>query len=228
MSDQIEAHIILMGAVNVGKTCIVSRAVSNDFKEVTENTIGINLSAKAVEVGGTIVSLQIWDMAGLDRFHTLMRLYYPKSQVALLVFSVTDAASLNDPRTWAEEMKEQLAEMPTLFIVGNKSDLPDRKVQTQEGENLANELNATYFEVSAKTGNGIDELFLRIAAAALNNRAMWIVSIVVGTLVRWITVNVTRWRKVCEFNTIFIGTSATGDISRTRVLFLRNIHYSRP
>jgi GTPase SAR1 family protein len=57
--------------------------------------------------------------------------------------------------------------MPTLFLVGNKSDLPNRAVQTQEGENLANELNATYFEVSAKTGNRIDDLFLRVAEAGL-------------------------------------------------------------
>jgi GTPase SAR1 family protein len=84
-----------------------------------------------------------------------------------VVFSVTDAASLSDTRIWAEEMKGELDEMPTLFIVGNKSDLTDRKVQTQEGENLAKELKATYFEVSAKTGSGIEDLFLRVAEEAL-------------------------------------------------------------
>jgi small GTP-binding protein len=167
MSGGSDAKIVLLGAASVGKTCIICRAVSNDFDPEMPNTIGACYSAKAIEVGGSTVNLQIWDTAGQERFRTLAPMYYRGSVVALLVFSVIDAASLGDVRTWAEEMKGQVDEMPTLFVVANKSDLTDRKVQTQEGEAIAGELKATYCEVSARTGLGIDELFLQVAEQAM-------------------------------------------------------------
>jgi small GTP-binding protein len=162
-----DAKIVLLGAASVGKTCIICRAVSNEFDEEMPNTIGACYSAKAVEVGDTTVNLQIWDTAGQERFRTLAPLYYRGSVVAILVFSVVDGPSLNDVRTWAEEMKGQVDEMPTIFVVGNKCDLTERQVQTHEGENVANELKATYCEVSAKSGTGIDELFLQVAEEVL-------------------------------------------------------------
>jgi small GTP-binding protein len=167
MSSVIDAKIVFLGTDSVGKTCIVSRSKSNDFAEEVPHTLGACYAEKAVEVGDTTVKLQIWDTAGLERYRGMIPMYYLGSRVALLVFSVADAASLGHARGWAEELKGQPDPMPTLFLVGNKSDLPDRKVQTQEGENLANELNATYFEVSAKTGNGIDDLFRRVVDLAL-------------------------------------------------------------
>jgi GTPase SAR1 family protein len=55
-----------------------------------------------------------------------------------------------------------------LFVVGNKCDLVDeRKVETTVAEALATELDGTYCEVSAKSGIGVDELFLRVAEGAL-------------------------------------------------------------
>jgi GTPase SAR1 family protein len=61
-------------------------------------------------------------------------------------------------------MKQQTDEMPVLFVVGNKADLVDeRTVKTDQGESLSKQLNAFYFEVSAKSGRGIDELFVRVA-----------------------------------------------------------------
>jgi small GTP-binding protein len=168
MAAPIDAKIVLLGAASVGKTCIICRAVSNEFDEEMPNTIGACYTAKQVEIGTTTVSLQIWDTAGQERFRTLAPMYYRGSIVALLVFSVVDEASLNDVRSWAEEMKGQVDEMPALFVVGNKCDLIDeRKVETSTAEGLATELKATYFEVSAKSGTGVDELFLSVAEVSL-------------------------------------------------------------
>ena len=64
-------------------------------------------------------------------------------------------------------------EMPTLFVVGNKIDLvEERTVENEQAEIFANELGASYYEVSAKTGFGIKELFDRVAEESykkLNN-----------------------------------------------------------
>jgi small GTP-binding protein len=162
MSDGPKAQIVLLGARGVGKKSIICRAVLNEFDEDARNT----LYAKAVEVGGSTINLHIWTVTGQEQFRSLGPMCYRRLHVALLVFSVTDAASVHDVRTRVEEMKVQVHEMPTLFVVGNKRDLSNRQVQTHEGESLARELNANYCEVSARTGVEIDELFLQVAEEA--------------------------------------------------------------
>jgi small GTP-binding protein len=168
MSAAIDAKIVLLGAASVGKTCIICRGVSDEFDQDMPNTIGACYTAKPVDIGGSTVALQIWDTAGQEKFRTLAPMYYRGSIVAVLVFSLIDEPSLNDVRNWAQEMQGQVDEMPVLFVVGNKCDLvEERKIEARAAEALAEELRATYCEVSAKSGVGIEELFLRVAEEAL-------------------------------------------------------------
>jgi small GTP-binding protein len=168
MAASLDAKIVLLGAASVGKTCIICRAVSNEFDSEMPNTIGACFTAKEMDVAGSVVNLQIWDTAGQERFRTLAPMYYRGSVIAVLVYAVTDQASLDDVKNWADEMKIQTDEMPVLFVVGNKMDLVDeRVVKYDQGEGMAKELAAFFTEVSAKTGVGVDELFIRIAEEAL-------------------------------------------------------------
>ena len=167
-SKSLDSKIVLLGATCVGKTSIICRAVSDEFDQEMPSTIGACYTAKTVTVNDTQVNLQIWDTAGQERFRTLAPMYYRGSQIALLVFSLTDESSLNDVKTWANEMKIQTDEMPKLFVIGNKMDLVDERAIPQEkAESVANELGAIYCEVSAKSGRGIEELFQRVAEESL-------------------------------------------------------------
>jgi small GTP-binding protein len=167
MSEGIDAKIVLLGAASVGKTCMICRAVSDEFDSEMPNTIGACFTAKEMSVADSVINLQIWDTAGQERFRTLAPMYYRGSIVALLVYSIVDEASLQDVRDWAEEMKTQTDAMPFLFVIGNKCDLfEERVVAIEKGEAVAKELNAPFFEVSAKSGRGIDELFVRVAEEA--------------------------------------------------------------
>jgi small GTP-binding protein len=166
--DAIESKIVLLGSASVGKTCIICRAVSDEFDKEMPATIGACYTSKELEIGDVTINLQLWDTAGQERFRTLAPMYYRNAIVALLVFSVIDDHSLQDVRTWAEEMKQQTEEMPILFVVANKIDLVDeRRVLPEQGQAVAKELGAFYSEVSAKSGSGIDELFVRVAEESL-------------------------------------------------------------
>jgi small GTP-binding protein len=168
MSEGLEAKTVLLGAASVGKTCIICRAVSDEFDAEMPNTIGACFTAKEVTIANTTVTLQIWDTAGQERFRTLAPMYYRGSIVALLVYAVNDEPSLQDVRNWAEEMKVQTDEMPVLFVVANKSDLvAERTISTEQGGAVAKELGAFFCEVSAKSGAGIDELFMRVTEEAI-------------------------------------------------------------
>jgi small GTP-binding protein len=166
-SEPIDAKVVVLGSASVGKTSIICRSVSDEFDQAMPSTIGASYSSKEIEVGGVTINLQIWDTAGQERFRTLAPMYYRNSLVALLVFSITDDRTLQDVKSWAAEMKQQAEKMPTLFVIGNKSDLEDqRRVLAEEGAAIAKELSASYVEVSAKTGQGIDELFVSVAEEA--------------------------------------------------------------
>jgi small GTP-binding protein len=167
--DAIDVKVVFLGSASVGKTSIICRAVSDEFDKNMPSTIGACYTSKEVEMAGTLINLQMWDTAGQERFRTLAPMYYRNALIALLVFSITDEQSLTDVKTWAEEMREQAEGMPTIFVIANKIDLEEeRRVQPPEAANLAKELGAFYSEVSAKTGKGIDELFIRVTEEALN------------------------------------------------------------
>jgi small GTP-binding protein len=168
MSEGLDAKVVFLGAASVGKTCIICRAVSDKFYAEMPNTIGACFIVKEVTIANTTVALQIWDTAGQERFRTLAPMYYRGSVIALLVYSVNDGPSLQDVKKWAEEMKIQTDEMPMLFVVGNKCDLVnERIISTEQGSTIAKELGAFFCEVSAMSGAGIDELFMRVAEEAI-------------------------------------------------------------
>jgi small GTP-binding protein len=163
-ADTLDAKIVLLGTAGVGKTCVIGRCVSDGFDEEMPATIGASYSPKLVPIGSTNVNLQIWDTAGHERFRSLAPMFYRGATCALLVYAIIDEASFSDVKSWADEIKQQTDSAPKLFLVGNKSDLEtQRAVTTARGEALATELDACFCEVSARTGNGIDELFVRVA-----------------------------------------------------------------
>ena len=91
------------------------------------------------------------------------------SAVILLVFSLTDRDSFECLSDLDNRLMSYLDEIPTLFIVCNKNDLvEERTVESEQAELYANKIGASYFEVSAKTGSGIEELFNRVAEESYN------------------------------------------------------------
>lgn len=81
---------------------------------------------------------------------------------ALLVFDVTDRASFDSILKYLEELKTFNDLDCPVILVGNKIDLPNRRVTRLEAQNFADNSNMYYFETSAKTGEGVRELAEKI------------------------------------------------------------------
>jgi small GTP-binding protein len=111
-------------------------------------------------VSGLDVKLQIWDTAGQERFHSITSNYYRGANAVCIFFATDDASSLSETQKWLEEVRRFVEPSCLLLLVGNKLDLslPDAKAQ-----NLAQQENLTFLTCSAKTGEGVDELFQYIA-----------------------------------------------------------------
>ena len=163
----IEAKIVLLGDVSVGKTSIASRYCKNSFNEHHINTIGgAYQQQKVVLNNGAMVKLHIWDTSGQERFRAMTNLYYRDAQVAILTYDITNESSFNSIEFWINELKFKVEnENMLLCLVGNKCDVNsnERKIMTTKGKNFAVEHNMIFFETSAKTGEGVKDLFVTIA-----------------------------------------------------------------
>lgn len=169
--EEREVKVVLLGQSSVGKTCMVYKLISGYFDESATPTLGASYSLKILEVDKIEVSLQIWDTAGQERFRVLTPMYYRGAQAALLVYSITDELTFEEIDFWANSIKENNCDDVLLFLVGNKIDLhKDRKVSEESGRAKAEKIGAEFFETSAKTGDGIDELFLNIAKICIEKQ----------------------------------------------------------
>lgn len=167
-AKSIEAKIVLLGDVSVGKTSIASRYCKNSFNEHHINTIGGAYQQQQVVLSnGAMVKLHIWDTSGQERFRSMTNLYYRDAQVAILTYDITNENSFNSIEFWINELRYKVEnENMLLCLAGNKCDVSanERKIPTVKGKNFAQENNMLFYETSAKNGDGIKDLFYTIAS----------------------------------------------------------------
>ena len=162
-SDMI-IKLLLIGNAYVGKTLIVQKFIDNSFSKSTVSTIGVDLQSKIIDINGKKVKYLIWDTAGEDRMKTMTYSYYRGCHVILVVFDVTDRKSFQNVTTWVECIDKFAKSNVLKVLVGNKTDLEDKRIVTnEEGKKLAEDNGLKYYEISALTIKGLHEMFEDIA-----------------------------------------------------------------
>ena len=162
-SDMI-IKLLLIGNAYVGKTLIVQKFIDNSFSKSTVSTIGVDLQSKIIDINGKKVKYLIWDTAGEDRMKTMTYSYYRGCHVILVVFDVTERKSFQNVTTWVECIDKFAKANVLKFLVGNKTDLEDKRIVTyDEGKKLAEDNGLKYYEISALTIKGLHEMFEDIA-----------------------------------------------------------------
>ena len=149
--------VLFIGDAGVGKTQIISRILNNQFYEGYVPTIGVDFMPKNITFRGTNIKLQMWDTAGQEKYKTLITHYFRNSSIVFLIYDVSMKSSFNNIPNWITLIRS--IENNTLVLCGNKIDLAEREVKKEEGEALAQKEGIAFFEVSAKTGEGIKDMF---------------------------------------------------------------------
>jgi len=166
MSKVRKSKVVVLGDAEVGKSSLITRfCYDAPPGESYTSTIGIDFMAKAVQVQGQTMRLQLWDTAGSERYRGLASSYLQDAEAVVLVYDISKRASFINTREWSELVLEKCGKIPLLVLVGNKMDLAENRiVSDQEGMQLAKEIGAKFFlETSALEDCNVKTLFEQLA-----------------------------------------------------------------
>ncbi|KAK8885317.1 hypothetical protein M9Y10_040763 [Tritrichomonas musculus] len=151
---------VFLGEGRVGKTSIGLKWCEGTFDPKRKSTVQAGFYSKSVETSKGIIELNLWDTAGQEVYHAVAPIYYKDANAALLIYDVTNQVSFDRMVQWHRELTQNRGDQVLIVCVANKIDLQNKRViPAQQGVEFATSIGCHHFEVSAKTGEGIDMLF---------------------------------------------------------------------
>lgn len=158
--------IIVVGNVGVGKTSIIRRTCEETFTTNYKSTIGADFFVKQINYNSKSYQLQLWDIGGQERFHSMSRIFYKGATTAIIVFDTSNRKSFMDVLNWKQDIDQKVKykgkNIPT-FLVANKSDLKSTTVEDDEISQVRTRNDFTdWIKTSAKDNIGINELFYNV------------------------------------------------------------------
>ncbi len=162
-----QKKVCMLGGFAVGKTSLVRRYVTNVFSEHYQTTIGVTVEKKMVTVDRQDMMLMLWDLYGEDEFQHVRESYLRGSSGYILVLDGTRKATLDTARLLQQTVVRTVGPLPFVTII-NKSDLQSEWEIDQPVIDQLREQGWPVFLGSAKLGQGVDELFARLAEMLLS------------------------------------------------------------
>ncbi|MHA1729133.1 MAG: Rab family GTPase [Promethearchaeota archaeon] len=167
MNQIIKLKIIIIGEHAVGKTSLTRKYIENEFTHDYRPTIGTNVFIKKLSIDNFTntynVSVNIWDVAGQERFQNMRFAYYKGSQGVIIVGDLSRKHTFKQiVDFWAPDLFNYLPRIVPIILLANKSDLKaeidDTFLKEVSRKIGANKISS--IKTSAKTGSHVDEAFI--------------------------------------------------------------------
>jgi small GTP-binding protein len=158
-----EFKIVMLGDSGVGKTSLIEKFYTGNFTSKSIPTIGAAFVRATISLANQCVTLSIWDTAGQERFQSLAPLYVRDARGVVLVFDASTEGSLKDLDGFYLGVKDSLPMGTQLILCCNKMDLVPESFDTSDFVVWANERHMSLMRTSAKTGDGVTEMFTQLA-----------------------------------------------------------------
>lgn len=161
--------LVVVGDGTVGKSSLIARFVSDGFRPMYAQTVGIDFFEKLVTVRGADIDLQLWDIGGQSLNSNMLDKYVGNADAVLVVYDLTSQASLLDVDDWLDRVRAVTRRQTHFFVVGNKADLL-RQRQVSDAEHTdfwTSRRLAGGFLASAASGENVCRIVYQVAAVAL-------------------------------------------------------------
>ena len=157
--------IIVVGDTGVGKTCVIKRTEHNKFDDFHTVTLGGDFAKLYYMIKQKKVKVQLWDTCGLEQYRSMIKIFFKGANASIIVFDITNEKTYYSVQRWFADVRENTPPSTLVYLVGNKSDLPGRPVPKEAIDSyIASTGIKGFFEVSARTGQGLEEMFNSIMA----------------------------------------------------------------
>ena len=157
----IQKKVCMVGVFGTGKTSLVQQYVHTKFSDKYHSTVGVKIDRKVVNVDGTDVTLVLWDLAGRDPQQDVGASYLKGSHGVIYVGDGTRRETVTDLDDLLRVATAAAGPVPSVTAI-NKIDLTDQWALTPEDyQGLVK--RGGLFRTSAKTGEGVEEMFLQLA-----------------------------------------------------------------
>jgi small GTP-binding protein len=163
MTSGKEFKVVMVGAGGVGKTSLVNKLSTGAFAPQSTPTIGAAYIRYTIQLKTRSVTLNIWDTAGQEKFHSLVPLYMRNAHGLVFVFDVSSEESLQDLDSIYDAIHEEMRADTRAILCANKFDLVPRNFDLSEYKNWGQRHGMNLMQTSAKTGDGVLELFTQMA-----------------------------------------------------------------
>lgn len=155
--------VLVVGDMATGKTAIIRRCVEGAFSDNYKTTIGVDFALKTIKWGSnTLVYLQLWDIAGQERYGNLTRVYYKEAVAAFVVFDLTRNSSFESVKRWKDDIDNKVR-LPNgdplpVILLANKCDMVKTALNEEVMDQYCKENGfISWFATSAKENTNIDE-----------------------------------------------------------------------
>lgn len=175
--ERIAFKVIVVGESQVGKTCLINRYLVGEFSNNFKSTVGVDFGLKVVEKNGKKMVIQLWDIAGQERFISMTRVYYVQAKGGFVVYDVTNPATKESAIKWKIDIDQKCTlengkPIPVYLLI-NKIDLIPNK-DTFDGHEDIDQFCKDHgfvgwFVTSAKDDIGIKQAVDDLLEIMVNN-----------------------------------------------------------
>eukprot|EP01130_Rhizamoeba_saxonica_P000485 TRINITY_DN1045_c0_g1_i1.p1 TRINITY_DN1045_c0_g1~~TRINITY_DN1045_c0_g1_i1.p1 ORF type:complete len:213 (+),score=45.58 TRINITY_DN1045_c0_g1_i1:313-951(+) len=177
--EELRLKVIVVGSLGTGKTSLIQRYVYNNYSQNYKSTVGVDFAYKQVSLDNTQIHLQLWDIAGQERFGSMTPVYYKGARGAVIVFD--SEVTFETVDKWHKDIEEKLERYTDrhipIMILYNKSDLIneqnpglDAEVLDDFCEQYASKGVIGWKRTSAKESINVEESFVELMEAVISQR----------------------------------------------------------
>ena len=165
--------VLVIGEGGTGKTCLIRRYVHSIFQASNKTTIGVDFALKVITQKNRNITLQIWDIAGQERYGQMTRVYYQAAVGAMVVCDITRPETFDAAIKWKQDLDSKVFLGNTgkpipCILLANKCDMGKLHMTNEEMDAFCREHGFIgWYETSAKEDKNVTTAFLALVEHVL-------------------------------------------------------------